>query len=89
MVGFDLVAGRATQTGTDSDGNPVYTVAAHSVFNPQEAVTLDDITPDRWYEGVVVTQPNAQAKCIGVKSSLDEWTWIVFNERIDWGDCEP
>jgi hypothetical protein len=85
-----VVVGQATQTGTDSDGNPTYHIRASSILSASDTVVKDDVTPDRSYEGVRVVQLRIPAKCIGLRSDgiLGGWVWIVFGERLDWGECE-
>lgn len=90
MYGYDRVAGKATKTGVDADGNPVYSIKVSSIFDPQQTIALTGVTPARWYAGVLVQQPNTDALCVGERFPWlpgDGWVWTVYGETIDWKEC--
>ena len=90
LYGFTIAQGKATKTGVDANGNPVYTIDAYNMADPQEQIHLTNVTPDRVAEGVIVEQPNTVAPCEGRRNAWmpgDGWLWTVYRERIKWKDC--
>lgn len=90
MQGHDIAVGRAKYVSDDADGNPLYDIAAVSMFSADNKVVLQEIKPFRVYEGVKVVAIGGEVLCLGfrVPFEIDTWIWLV-RERIDWGDCPP